>query len=108
MLYALRSLIIAILIATSAWPAAAQQPGACGPLPSAMQQLADAYGEAPIALADLDEGKQVIVLATQDGATFTLLVTRNGIACLFGADEHWRQIDWHAPGHLALNSKPTH
>src|SRR5438105_923472 len=77
--------------------AAAQEPRQCGPLGYAIAQLAEQYGEAPIAIAEISNGRQIITLATESGSTFTQILVSGGQACLIGSGERWTAITWEAP-----------
>lgn len=86
----MRAAVVAIL-ALAATPAAAQQ--ICAPLEDLARVLKDDHNEVPIAIGDA-RGGQVIVFATKDGSSWTiLLVGQSGHACVAADGRRWR-----APG----------
>ncbi|MDR6290009.1 MULTISPECIES: hypothetical protein [Inquilinus] len=72
-------------LALLAVPAAAQAPqqSPCAPYEIIAASLNERYHEAPVARMLADQGFVIEVLASADGATFTVLgVQPNGTACL--------------------------
>ncbi|MFQ6017937.1 MAG: hypothetical protein ACE5KF_07050 [Kiloniellaceae bacterium] len=56
-----------------------------------VERLAERYGEAPIAAGVTARGALLEVLATEDGATWTIIVTTpQGLSCVRAAGEGWR------------------
>lgn len=56
--------------------------------------LEDKYGESPVALGVTSNGGLVEVLATGDGATWSIIVTNpQGMSCLVAAGEGWRALE---------------
>lgn len=72
----------------------AQVPGApsiCNSYPAIKQQLEDKYGEQIIAGGVASDGTVVLLFASADGATFTLLqLSPNGLSCLLKSGEAWQ------------------
>ena len=55
-----------------------------------MKQLEGKYGEKPIALGMANSGGVVEILTTEDGSTWTIVITLpNGMTCLVAAGEDW-------------------
>ena len=55
--------------------------------------LAEKYQESPVAIGLANTGGLVEILATDDGATWTIIVTRpDGQACMVIAGEGWRMV----------------
>ncbi len=74
-------------------PAPAQGAPGCAPRAEALAHLAKQYRERRIAVGVSDGGGLVEVLASPDGATWTILVTApNGISCVAAAGEGWTGI----------------
>lgn len=73
---------------------AAQAQPACGPRAQVLAWLAASYREAPVAAGVSGQGALVEVLASPDGATWTILVTApTGRTCVVGAGEGWRVLE---------------
>jgi phage gpG-like protein len=69
--------------------AMAQAP--CGQRDKIVEWLAVKYKEAPIATGVSNNGRLVEVLTTQDGDTWTLIVTSpDGNSCLIASGQGWR------------------
>jgi hypothetical protein len=83
----------AALIAMSALPAAAAGSAPCAPRPDILKQLSKQYNEAPVALGLANNGALIELLTSDDGKTWTILVSRpNGPSCLVAAGQGWE--DW--------------
>ena len=55
--------------------------------------LARTYQEVPIAVGVIDQDRLVEVLSTDDGKTWTLIVSSpDGRSCLLASGEGWRQV----------------
>ncbi len=79
-----------ILLAGSA--AAAEGP-TCDKRPAVMSQLENKYSERPVAIGVANNGGIVEVLATEDGDTWTIIITLpNGMTCLVAAGEDWERL----------------
>ena len=82
-------------------PAAAQPQ--CTFHDKALKHLAERYQETPVAAGMTNSGVLVEVLATSDGGTWSIIVTRpDGWACLVAAGEGWRRFDKPMPEGTAL------
>ncbi len=65
----------------------------CDQRTKVLGQLAQKYKETPIAVGVTSSGGIVEVLTTDDGQTWTIILsTPNGISCLVAAGEDWRTI----------------
>ncbi|KKK75150.1 hypothetical protein LCGC14_2876660 [marine sediment metagenome] len=74
-------------------PAAGQQ-RVCDFRDKLLGHLAQKYQESPVAVGASNDGSLVEVLATNDGETWTIVVTRpDGWACMRAAGENWRTIE---------------
>jgi hypothetical protein len=92
----------AITVLAALWPAsagsAAAAPAACGPRADVLAQLARQYDEVPKAVGLANGGNLVEVLASSDGATWTIILTSpKGISCLVAAGEAWRELNATGP-----------
>src|SRR5262245_43931526 len=90
----------AILTAMSAIPvAAATGSPACASRPEFLKQLSDRFHEAPIALGVTNNGSLIEVLTSDDGSTWTMMVSQpNGSSCLVAAGKGWEQLKRVAKG----------
>jgi hypothetical protein len=85
-----------MLIAMAAIPAAAAgSPSAspqCAPRPEFLKQLSKRFHEEPVALGLTNNGSVIEVLTSDDGSTWTMMISRpNGSSCLIAAGEGWEQ-----------------
>ncbi len=86
-MYSTALLALAVFLVSSA--AVAQV--SCGQRDKIVEWLAVKYKEAPIATGVSNNGRLVEVLTTQDGDTWTLIVTSpDGNSCLIGSGQGWR------------------
>lgn len=78
-----------IALGLMAVPAMAQQ---CGPRDQLVEFLRDKHSETQVSTGAVGtDGTAVEVFAKQDGATWTMFVSRpDGIACLITSGETWR------------------
>jgi hypothetical protein len=77
------SVSAATLVALFAGAASAQNAAPCGEREKILEHLAANYKEIPIARGLDSHGRVLEVLASEDGQTWTILVTMpNGITCL--------------------------
>ena len=84
---------LAALIPT---PAVAQQ--GCVERDKALTRLETKFAESPISMGVTDGGGLIEVLATDDGKTWTIIVTTpQGMSCLVAAGEDWRTQDYEQP-----------
>lgn len=89
----------ALLVAPAAGQTLAQSADpACGPRAAMLEVLARRYGERPVAGGVTAEGRLIEVLASPDGATFTVLLTDGrGASCLVLAGAGWRVYSMPTP-----------
>ncbi len=81
---------MAACAAMLASPAQAQN---CASRAEALRNLGDKYGEAPIAMGLTNKGAVLEVLTSEDGATWTLIITMpNGISCMVAAGRMWETM----------------
>ena len=83
------------LIAMSAIPAAAAAPASppCAPRPELLKQLAKQFHEQPAALGLTSNGSLIEVLTSDDGETWTILISQpNGSSCLVAVGEGWEEL----------------
>ena len=88
------------LVAITAMPVAAASPAAtasglppCGSRPEILKQLSSRFKEAPVALGLSRNGSVVEVLTSEDGETWTILVSQpNGPSCLVAIGEGWEEL----------------
>lgn len=80
-------LLLGIAKADEALP---MQAGPCAPWDVARAEFKKTYGEEPVA-AGVARGSMVVVLASPDGKTFTIMVVGpNGMACGIAAGSDWQ------------------
>lgn len=74
-------------------PAAAQGvPTACAKRDALLSQLANRYGEVPVAIGVAD-GRLVELLTAKDGITWTIILTTpQGVSCLIASGDGWRPL----------------
>jgi hypothetical protein len=84
------------LVAMSTIPvAAATATGSppCGSRPELLKQLSKQFKEAPVALGLAKNGSVIEVLTSDDGETWTILVSQpNGSSCLVAVGEGWEEL----------------
>ncbi|UVK40705.1 hypothetical protein LHFGNBLO_002210 [Mesorhizobium sp. AR10] len=88
------------LVAISAMPVAAASPAAtasgmppCAPRPELLKQLSKRFNEAPVALGLAKNGSVIEVLTSDDGETWTILISQpNGPSCLVAVGEGWEEL----------------
>lgn len=75
---------IAAVFFLFAFASAQAQQQACGPRDKVLAHLADKFGEQPVAMGVMTGGQAVLeILASQDGKTFTVIMSLpNGISCV--------------------------
>ncbi len=78
-------------------PASAQgAPAACGARDGLLSQLAQKYGEVPVAIGvtgGVGGGALIELLTAKDGLTWTLILTSpQGLSCLIASGEGWRPL----------------
>lgn len=78
--------------------AVAQEPS-CGPYPDVLRALGQNFGEVPVATGVDSRGHAIVVLASPDGGTWTILIRNTaGIACMAASGENWRPAAPTVPG----------
>jgi hypothetical protein len=86
----MKSVLVGILVALLAGPAMAQQ--SCETRASAIEGLAQKYQEQPVGMG-LTSAGVVEVLVSEDGATWTMIITApNGCVRFVGAGTYWQQV----------------
>jgi hypothetical protein len=81
--------LLAVALA-SPMPAAADSSPFCAPRQELLKQLSQRYHEAPVALGLSNDGSLIEVLTSEDGSTWTIMVSQpNGASCLIAAGEAW-------------------
>ena len=74
-------------------PSAVSGQSRCDSRGRLIAHLAERYRETPIALGVDNGGRLIEVLATADGATWTIVVTSpQGRSCMVAAGEGWRAV----------------
>jgi hypothetical protein len=75
----------------------------CGPRTALLDQLAKQYKEAPAAVGLANGGALVEVLTSEDGATWTIVVSRpDGTSCLVAAGQEWQALKHVASHELGI------
>ncbi|CAH2408305.1 hypothetical protein [Mesorhizobium escarrei] len=83
-----------MLVAMSTIPvAAATQSPLCGSRPELLKQLSKRFNEAPSALGLAKDGSIIEVLTSDDGSTWTIMISQpNGSSCLVAVGEGWEEV----------------
>jgi hypothetical protein len=83
-----------MLVAMSAIPvAAATASPPCASRPEFLKQLSKRFNEEPVALGLTNNGSLIELLASDDGSTWTIMISRpNGSSCLIAAGEGWEEM----------------
>lgn len=80
-------------------PAMAAGNMACSQRDDVLAQLGSKYKEAPSAVGLANNGGLIEVLTSDNGATWTIIVSMpNGTSCLLAAGENWQPVDHVAQG----------
>lgn len=90
-----------VCLAAFALPLPAMAAGnmACSKRDDVLSQLGSKYKEAPSAVGIANNGGLIEVLTSDDGSTWTIIVSMpNGTSCLLAAGEHWQPIERVAQG----------
>lgn len=67
---------------------------ACSDREDVLAQLGNKYKEAPSAVGLANNGGLIEVLTSDDGATWTIIVSMpNGTSCLLAAGENWQPVE---------------
>lgn len=89
-LAAFLSLAIGILVTFSSTPTALAQTQ-CGTRAAFERALLQKYQESPVFSGVTHNGGLIVVLATESGSTWSILVaSADGMACLVASGENWR------------------
>ena len=71
--------------------AAADELRACGSRADILKNLSGEFDEQPVAIGLSEAGALIEVLASADGATWTLLLSLpSGVSCLVAAGQNWQ------------------
>lgn len=66
----------------------------CGERDRMVETLKRKYDELPVSFAVVTNGNLLEVLTSQDGETWSLIVTKpDGTACLLSTGENWRKLE---------------
>lgn len=83
----------------TAFYSVAQAAPQCDQRDSVLKVLREKYKEAPVALGVTHNGGLVEILTTEDGSTWSIIVTTpQGMSCLVAAGENWRVAPVTVPG----------
>lgn len=86
---------VAVLLLASSWAASAAETMSCDQRQKVIGHLATKYQEAPVAVGVTSTGRLVEVLSTDDGQTWTIILSHpDGTSCLLAAGEGWRKLDF--------------
>jgi len=81
---------VALGMLLAAKAAVAEEPR-CTTYDEITRQLEQRYAEVPVSLGLSSAGKLVQVFSTEDGATWTLVLTQpDGTSCVVGAGRYWQ------------------
>jgi hypothetical protein len=83
-----------MLVAMSTIPVTAETGSPpCAPRPELLKQLSSRFKEAPVALGLAKNGSVIEVLTSEDGETWTIMVSQpNGPSCLVAVGEGWEEL----------------
>ncbi len=91
----IKVLLAAALLVLSGMPATAQG-NRCEERSAALEFLADEYDEHLVAVAAGPNGQLIEFLASENGETWSVIATVNGIACMIASGENLVIIDQQA------------
>ena len=81
-------IVLGLFILLIAFPALAAE--ICGNRANLLQHLKNKFGENPVAIGVTDNGSVVEVLASENGSTWTLIVTKPyGETCMIATGKYW-------------------
>lgn len=84
---------IAILATVLVAAAAVASQSGCAPRADILERFAAQYDEVPVAAGITAAALLVEVLASADGASWTIIATSSdGVSCLIAAGEGWRNV----------------
>jgi hypothetical protein len=90
-------------IASNHAAAADQQVAACGPHTDVVKALGDKFHETQSAMALTSAGTLLEVLTADDGATWTIIVSRpDGLSCVVAAGQNWQEKSNQAANTIAF------
>jgi len=90
-------------VASNHAAAADQQPTACGPRTDVVKALGDRFHETQSAMALTSVGTLLEVLTADDGATWTIIVSRpDGLSCVVAAGQNWQEKSDQAANTIAF------
>lgn len=90
-------IVAAAMLLASSWTANAAETMSCDKRQKVIGHLAAKYQEAPVALGVTSTGRLVEVLSTNDGNTWTIILSHpDGTSCLLAAGEGWRDMEYNA------------
>jgi hypothetical protein len=82
------------------WPAHGQR--FCAPRADLLKAFAQQHQEKPVSMGLAATGGVIEVLASPDGATFTMIITLvNGWSCILANGEDWEQTIPKEAGHVS-------
>jgi len=80
--------------------AARADPQVCGARTEILAELTKRYSEAPVAVGLANSGVLVEVLSSDNGATWTIIVSQpDGVSCLVAAGKEWQDLPPRAVSH---------
>lgn len=93
-------LALGVAVAGILWAVPAPEAGAdssgmgCEQRETLVGLLEHSYDEVPIAAGLEETGNVIEVLASRDGKSFTVLITRpDGVTCVAASGQHWLMLD---------------
>ena len=87
------SLFLGLSLGLMFLSSAAQAQPQCDKRDKVLDLLAEKYKEAPVALGVTNNGGLVEVLSTNEGTTWSIIVTApDGKSCLVAAGENWQPV----------------
>ncbi len=90
-MYKMITLIVAMTVGLLASTAMAQGQPQCKPRDNVLEYLAKKYQEAPVAMGITYQGGLVELLTTENGSTWTIIIsTPDGLSCFVAGGEDWR------------------
>ncbi len=94
------TLLMLVGIALLSAPAAAQN--SCGPREAVLELLGNQYDETTVAVGLANSGGVVEVLASNDGSTWTIMLTMpDGNSCVVASGEAWIELLREAKGQIS-------
>ena len=86
-------LLMMALLAAHATAAEAAGSPVCAPRAQLLKQLSSKYKEVPVAVGLSSTGSLVEVLTSDNGSTWTIMVSQpNGASCLVATGEGWEEL----------------